>query len=236
MLEAGQPEVDHLDGAIAAVHHVFRLQIAVNDAVLVRCRQRPGDLAGDGQDLADGQAPPPQGLAQRMPGHVFADEVQVAVELLQREDRCNAGVRQRCGGHRLAPQPRAEPVVVHEGRRQRLDRHGPVETRIAPEVDDAHAAAAEQAGNLIGTEPAPNHDGSVVARRQAGIDCGGGLLQRARLRVRLEERLDVLTERAVARALRVEERFPRIRLPRERGVEQLVNPLPILRLHRRRPG
>ena len=57
VLEAGQSEVDHLDGAVAAVHHVFRLQIAVDDAVRVRCRQRPGDLAGDGQDLVDGQGP-----------------------------------------------------------------------------------------------------------------------------------------------------------------------------------
>ena len=191
------------------------------------------DVAGHGRDLVDGQRTAPQGLAQRAPGHVFADEVQAPVELLQGEDRGDTGMRQSRGGHRLAPQPGAEPVVVHERRRQRLDRHRPVETRIPAEVDDAHAAAPEQPGDLIRAEALPDQRGAVAAGGQPGVGRRGRLLQRARLRVRLQERLDLLAERAVARTLRVEERIPRVRLTGERGVEQRVDPLPAFRVHRR---
>ncbi len=43
----GEPEVQNLDAAFLCQLDVARLQVAVNDPVLVRVLQRLGDLAGD---------------------------------------------------------------------------------------------------------------------------------------------------------------------------------------------
>src|SRR6185436_6367293 len=51
----GDAEIDNLDAAIARDHDVFRLEITVNDAALVRGRQSVGDLNGDVEELLDWQ-------------------------------------------------------------------------------------------------------------------------------------------------------------------------------------
>ena len=43
----------------------------------------------------------------------------------------------------------AEVGVNREVPRQYLDRHGPIQARLAGEVDDAHAALAEEAGEGV---------------------------------------------------------------------------------------
>ncbi len=50
-----QPEVQHLDDAVVADLDVRRLQIAMDDALLVRRFERVGDLPGDGQRLVERQ-------------------------------------------------------------------------------------------------------------------------------------------------------------------------------------
>ena len=58
-------------------------------------------------------------------------------------------MRQRAGGARLAQKALAHDWVGGEVRRQRLDRDEPVELDVAREVDDAHAAAADLALELV---------------------------------------------------------------------------------------
>ena len=53
----GQAEVQHLDGAVGTQLDVGRLQIAVDDAVLVRELHGVGDLSRDGDGLVDGTGP-----------------------------------------------------------------------------------------------------------------------------------------------------------------------------------
>ena len=50
-----QAEVENLDGAVVREHDIRGLEVAVHDAVLVRCLERVGDLPRDGQRLVDGQ-------------------------------------------------------------------------------------------------------------------------------------------------------------------------------------
>ena len=47
----GEAEVEHLDGAVVADLDVGGLEVAMDDALLVRGLERLGDLAGDGQRL-----------------------------------------------------------------------------------------------------------------------------------------------------------------------------------------
>jgi len=51
----GEPEVQHLHGAVVAQLDVGGLEIAVDDPGLVRGLERLGDLAGDGQRLVEKQ-------------------------------------------------------------------------------------------------------------------------------------------------------------------------------------
>jgi hypothetical protein len=44
----GEAEVEHFDGAVRTELDVCRLQVAVDDALLVGCLKRIGDLPGDG--------------------------------------------------------------------------------------------------------------------------------------------------------------------------------------------
>ena len=47
-MRLGEPEVQHLHGAVGSNHDVGRLQVAMHDSPLVRGVEGEGDLAGDG--------------------------------------------------------------------------------------------------------------------------------------------------------------------------------------------
>ncbi len=49
----GETEVQHLDRAVRGQHHVARLEVAVDDAVVVRRLERFGDASGDAHRFLD---------------------------------------------------------------------------------------------------------------------------------------------------------------------------------------
>jgi len=51
-----QSEIQHFDAALVADHHVARLQITVDDAFLMRRRERVGQRAANFDDALQGQA------------------------------------------------------------------------------------------------------------------------------------------------------------------------------------
>ena len=189
-LEPREPEVDHLDPAVRRVEHVLRLEVPVQHALRVRRGQRPRDIEGDGDDLGDSHPARADlhGGAQGAAGDVLLYHVELAVELLEREDGRDARVGERPGRHRLAAQPRAQVVVVGERRRQRLDGHWPLEPRVLTEVDDAHAAAAEQAGDFIGAEATADQRVVVAGEEQAGVRLHGRPVDGTRPAVHLQQR------------------------------------------------
>ena len=204
-------------------------------AVRVRGGQRPGHGEGDGHDLGEGHPAFAQlhRGAQRASGDVLLDEVELRLELLEREDGRDPGMRERTGRHRLAPQPGAHPVVVGDRGRQRLDGYRAPEPRVVTEVDDAHPAAAEEAGDLVGTEAAADQGIVAAGREQAGVGLHGRPVDDARPAVHLEQRQHLGAQRRVAGARLVEERVPIAGAAFERGVEQRVDPAPALSVHRR---
>ena len=52
-----EPEVEDLDGAVGSDLDVGRLEVAMDDALFVGCLQRVGDLARDGERVADRHRP-----------------------------------------------------------------------------------------------------------------------------------------------------------------------------------
>ena len=55
----------------------------------------------------------------------------------------------RAGGSRFAKKPLAHDGIRREMRRERLDRDATIEPHVAREVDDAHAAAADLALDVV---------------------------------------------------------------------------------------
>src|SRR5262249_21155231 len=75
----GQTEIEKLDQSVAARHHVFRLDVAVDDARRVRRLKGAGDLNGDRQAFAQLNPLVRYDFTQRTPLDKFGcDEMYVA--------------------------------------------------------------------------------------------------------------------------------------------------------------
>ena len=78
--ELGQAEVENLHPAVVGDEEVLRLEVPVDDPLLVRRRQPVRDLDGVLDRLADRQRAGGQTLAQRLAFEQLGDEVRRAVD------------------------------------------------------------------------------------------------------------------------------------------------------------
>jgi hypothetical protein len=145
----GQPEVEHLDEVALGELDVRRLQVAVDDSVLVGGLDRLGDLLGNGERLGDRHGAVVEHGIERLAGHVLEDEVSPAIDLLEPVDRGNARVVERGEHLGLALETGEAIGVVGEVLRECLDRNVAVEPRVTGQVDHAHAAASDLADDVV---------------------------------------------------------------------------------------
>ena len=92
-----QAEIEDLHPAIAGDKKILRLEVAMDDALLVRRRKSPCHLQPVVNRLADGKRATPQPLAQRLPFQQLGDHVKRAVPGSDVEDRKNVGMIQSPG-------------------------------------------------------------------------------------------------------------------------------------------
>ncbi len=133
---------------------VLRLDVAMDQPASmcgIQCRR---DLLDDGYGPArlerTGADEVVQGVATDQ-AHV---DVEVAVDLAPIVDRHDVGLLQSCRRPRLTEEPGAELLVVGKLRAQDLQRDGPALVGVDSLVYLAHAATAEQRGQLILAETA----------------------------------------------------------------------------------
>jgi hypothetical protein len=139
---ARDPEVENLDVPGLADHHVCRLDVAMDDAGLVRRRDRRGHLDCVVDRLIERKSV--AGDRQRPSGHVLHhDEVEIAL-FFDRVDGHHVRLVQCRGRARLVEQPPLRLTLPCRGRRQDLDRNRTVQDGIAGAVDLADAAFAEE--------------------------------------------------------------------------------------------
>ena len=157
--ELRQPEVDDLDVAILGDEHVLRLEIAMNDAVLV-FRQRVTGLDGQIERPPQFERTVLQQVAQRLPTHVLHDDVGASVSLADVVD--GGDVRMIDGGREAGflNEALASIVVLGQGRRNELERGLSMQLLVFNEEDFAHPALAEAL------------DDAVVANRRLGHERG----------------------------------------------------------------
>jgi hypothetical protein len=116
--ELGDAEVENLDVAVAADHQVLRLQVAVDDARLVRLRQPFGYLDGKLQRLDRLQGARTNLLPQRLALDVLHRHVGAATVFAELVDGEDVRVAQDGGGARLLQEAAAAVFVRGELRRQ----------------------------------------------------------------------------------------------------------------------
>jgi hypothetical protein len=161
---AREAEVEEDRHAVGREDHVVGLQVAVEDPVPVDLLDREGEVAHDLGGAAWLERLLAHGLSERLALDEIGDEVVAAVlgavERVDHDDRRMPYAREEA---RLAPEAlelAGRGAVVED----QLEREPARGLGMADLVDDAHAAAAELADDLVGSDP---HAGESTRRAPA---------------------------------------------------------------------
>ena len=139
-----QPEIRHLHAPAAVEQNVLRLDVAVDDALVVGELQRVANLRHDGQRLARRNAAGVEQLPQVHAVHEFHEEIKQAVrpaEFVNRHDAGMIELRQRLG---FAGEAFGKRGVVADAGRQNFQRDDAVQFLLPRLVNRAHAALADE--------------------------------------------------------------------------------------------
>ena len=201
-----QSEIEQLDIPVGPHHHVFRLDVAVDDAAGVGRHECLRDLAAPADHLAD-RLWRSAVLAKRAAFHQFHGERGVRALPHQIVDGNDIGMIQCGGGLGLANQ-----AVCGRHAAQEFQRHHPAQFQVARRIDLAHRPAAQQRRDGVAPDPAAN----ARFERFEGAVFGGvaDQFQRHRQNVRL-------TLRGLAR-----EHFPLLSRVLQREFENRVGAPP----------
>ena len=176
----GEAEVEDLHGAVARDHEVLGLQVAVNQARLVRRREPLRHLAQQLEGLPDGKEAARGDMPERLALDELHGEERLAPRLADLEDRDDVPMVQ---GRRRAGLADEAPKVLGVGEEvgpEHLDRDLAPEPLVAGPVDLSHAAGPEEVEHLERAEPRASrehHDGKdtfSTGRRHGRRSAPGG--------------------------------------------------------------
>ena len=138
-----QPEVEHLDDSVRADLDVGRLEVAVDDPVLVRRFERLGDLFRDRQRLLERDRPVRDARREVLAVDELHHERLLAARLLEAEHRRDVRMVKLGQKLRLQREPLQTLDVLDKRRGEHLDRDVAIQPRIARAVDFSHSARAD---------------------------------------------------------------------------------------------
>ena len=142
LAELGQAEIENLRVAVRRDDHVLRLDVAVDDAGLVRGGQGRGDLCADFDDVGDRHRAAANALAERLAiDHLHGDEAKVVMRA-DLVDVSDVRVMERRGRLRLLDEAVRELARVRATVVEDLDGHVALELVVARPVDLPHPASA----------------------------------------------------------------------------------------------
>jgi hypothetical protein len=151
--ERSEDEVGDSHVAFTVEHDVRRLQITVEDTLVVRGGDTRADLSRDLDRLVAGKpADPAQQGAQVLAVDVLHGEVVVAVALADVVHATDVGVRDLPGEAHLLSESEDAVGVPGERSGKELDRDGVIELEIIRAIHLAHAPAAEESHDTVATD------------------------------------------------------------------------------------
>ena len=147
----GDAEIGDLEGPVLGQHeYVGGLDVAVNDAALMRVVQGFGQLYADRQHLLErhGLAGLHR-LAQRYAVDQLDDDVRPVADLSDVVDGHDVGMREGAGGLGLAYETADVLLVEAPFLLEDLERQRAVDLRVVGLVDLGHRALADQLDDLV---------------------------------------------------------------------------------------
>ena len=136
----GDPEVGHLRPAVAVEQHVLRLDVAVDEPLIVREREPARDLQRELDRLARAQRPfLGHQLLQVHPVDVLEDDELPPLLLAPVDHRDDVRMGKLRNGARFPAKAFYIVVVPSELLVQDLQRDGPLEQAVASAIDARHA-------------------------------------------------------------------------------------------------
>ena len=160
--EMGDPEIGQLDAsAPPGDDDVGGLDVAVDDVVLVRERQRLGHLRGGIEHQIQRHRALVHEIAQGRAGKVFHGDIGQPIGLADVVDRHDIGMRQPAGALRFAQETgfRASPFLPQLRDGHGLDGDGAFDQRVARPINGAHRTLADFIENFVAAD---FHDGASV--------------------------------------------------------------------------
>ena len=156
---AGNAEVGHLGAPVAVQDDVLRLDVTVDEPVLVREGEAAGDLERDLERAPDRQPPLlVQDLLERPPLDQLEDDELPALVLAAVDDGDDVRMRQLRHCARLAAEALDVLVVVRVVLVQDLERDLPLEQRVVRPEDARHATCADELLELVAPgDDLPHH-------------------------------------------------------------------------------
>jgi hypothetical protein len=149
-IDSGKPKIEYFDDAIRGDLDVCRLEIAVDDAFLVRRIECVGKLMGDRQGLTKRYRPASHPIGHRFTVDQFKDQRAYAVDVFDTVDGANVRMVERRQQVRFALEA-AQPIgIVSEEVWQDLYRDVALESCVPSSIHFAHSADAEQRQHLVG--------------------------------------------------------------------------------------
>ncbi len=158
-----QPEVEDLDLPFSGQLDVLRLEVAMDDPLLVGLLEGLGDLPGHRQGLVEGKGAGLQPFRQGGALDQLHDQGAHPARLFEPEDRRDVGMVQLGEQPCLALEARQTLGVGGEGRGQHLDRHLTLEPGVAGAIHLAHATLAKLGGDLVSAEARAGGKGHLGA-------------------------------------------------------------------------
>ncbi len=145
--DARETEVEDLENAVRRQHQVRRLDVAVDDPHLVRVAEAGAQL--EDQFEAANQAQrrsAADDLAERLAIDVLHRDERLSLVLADIVDGDDVGMGQTRRGAGFPGEPLLDLVVED---RQDLERNGPIEDRIAGQIQQPHAALAQAIKDFV---------------------------------------------------------------------------------------
>ena len=168
--QLGQAEVEELYLSALRDEDVGRLDVAMDDAVLVRGVERVGDLDAEVEDLVGLERPADdEPVLQRFAFHQLHDDEGLPVRLVDVVDRADVRVLERGSGPRLALEALERLRVPRDVLGKELQSDVAPQARVLGAVDDAHAAAAQLLDDPVA--------GDRLADHRAKTTCSGAAEQ-----------------------------------------------------------
>ena len=150
--ELGEPKIEHLDRTVLADFDVRRLQIAVNDPLLVGGFQCLCDLFGNRECLVQRNRALGDPIRERRALDQLHHERVGAAGVFNAVDVRDVGMVQSGEDLGFSVEPGETLRLIGDKLRENLDRDVPPELRIPGAIDLPHPAAAEQRRDFVRAE------------------------------------------------------------------------------------